>query len=182
MECVPAKILNEIASSQELKTDWARRLFQMNDQDKMIDQAQQYLALTRRGISHRVVANYQDLAPLMAENEAISRYVLEKNDPELRMLLPEICSPTEAMRIADNLRPMSEPERLQLATMLHDRKHLDAAKQVLANVPAHRRKAVEERALALHLQRRAGKGTSTYLAHLFKTPKAASTQSPDEIA
>jgi hypothetical protein len=86
----------------------------------------------------------------MAENEAISRYVLEKNDPELRMLLPEICSPSEAMRIADNLRPMSEPERLQLATMLHDRKHLDAAKQILANVPPHRRKAVAKRAQALH--------------------------------
>jgi hypothetical protein len=39
-----------------------------------------------------------------------------------------------------------------------------------------------ERPLALHLQRRAGKGPSTHLAHLFKTPKAASTQSPDEIA
>src|ERR1017187_8421682 len=171
MECVPAQILNAIASSHELKTEWAPRLFQMNDQDKMTDQAQQYLALTRRGISHRVAANYQELAPLMAENEAISRYVMEKNDPELRMLLPEICSPVEAMRIADDLRPMSRPERLQLATMLHDRKHLDAAKQILANVPPHLRGRVAERPLALHLQRRAGKGPSTYLAHLFKTPQ-----------
>jgi hypothetical protein len=40
----------------------------------------------------------------------------------------------------------------------------------------------KRRPLALHLQRRAGKGPSIYLAHLFKTPKAASTQSPDEIA
>ena len=118
MESVPAKILNEIASNQKLRTVGCQRLFRMTDEEKRADQAPQYLALTRSGVSHRVAANYQGLAPLMAENEAISRYVLEKDDPELRMLLPEICSPTEAMRIADNLRPMSEPERLQLSRML----------------------------------------------------------------
>jgi hypothetical protein len=118
VEQIPAHLLNEIASSQKLRTEGARQLFRMTDEEKKADQAQQYLNLTRSGISHRVAANYQELAPLMAENEAISQYVLQKNDPELRMLLPEICSPAEAMRIADNLRPMTPPERLQLARLL----------------------------------------------------------------
>jgi len=155
VEQIPAHLLNDIASSQKLKTEGARRLFKMTDEQKKADQAAQYLALTRRGIPHRVAANYQELAPLMAENEAISRYVLEKNDPQLRMLLPEICSPAEAIRIADNLRPMTPPERLQLSRMLQDQQHLDAAKAVLARVPPNQRRAVAERALALHVQRRA---------------------------
>ena len=92
METVPAKILNEIASSQELKTVDGRGLFAMTDEQKKIDQAQQYLNLTRNGVSHTVAANYQELPPLMAENEAISQYVMQKNDPSLRMLLPEIYS------------------------------------------------------------------------------------------
>ena len=182
MECVPAQILNAIASSHELKTEWAPRLFQMNDQDKMTDQAQQYLALTRRGISHRVAANYQELAPLMAENEAISRYVMEKNDPELRMLLPEICSPVEAMRIADDLRPMSRPERLQLATLLRDRQLLDAAKAHMASIPPHRLAAVAKRALALHLQYRAGQGPPTYLTTTFASPSNSRMKGAGEIA
>lgn len=62
------------------------------------------------------------------------------------------------------LRPMSEPERLQLATMLHDRRLLDTIKAMLASIPAERRSAVAKRALALHLAHRAGRPPSTYLA------------------
>ena len=118
MEQVPAQLLNQIAASQKLKTEGARRLFSMNDQEKKEDQAGQYLALKKQGYSHTVVENYLDLAPLMAENEAISQYVMQQNDPELRSLLPEICSPVEALRIANQMRPMSQPEKLQLAKLL----------------------------------------------------------------
>jgi hypothetical protein len=118
VEQIPAHLLNQIASSQKLKTEGARRLFAMNDSQKKEDQAQQYLALKKAGYPHRVVANYQDLAPLMAENEAISKYVTSQGDPNLRSLLPEICSPVEALRIADQMRPMTPPEKLQLATLL----------------------------------------------------------------
>jgi hypothetical protein len=45
VETVPAKILNEIASSQKLKTEGAQRLFQMTDEEKDQDQADQYQAL-----------------------------------------------------------------------------------------------------------------------------------------
>ena len=118
METVPAKILNAIASSQKLKTEGARRLFRMTDPQKAQDQEGQYQALLKSGNSHTVAMNYQELAPLMAENEAISRYVQEQGDPSLRMLLPEICSPAEAMRIADRQRPMNPIEQMQLAQLL----------------------------------------------------------------
>ena len=80
--------------------------------------------------------------------------------------------------------PLAEVDTLPVhaAALLRDRKRLDEAKAHLASVPPARRSAVAKRALALHLQRRAGKGPSTYLAHIFQTPKASSTQSPDEIA
>ena len=63
-----------------------------------------------------------------------------------------------------------------------DRKRLDEAKAHLASIPLARRGAVAKRALALHLQKRAGQGPSTYLAHMFGTPKASSTQGRDESA
>ena len=62
-----------------------------------------------------------------------------------------------------------------------DRKRLDEAKAHLASIPLARRGSVAKRALALHLQRRAGQGPSTYLAHLFKTPMPLSTKGADEI-
>jgi hypothetical protein len=80
--------------------------------------------------------------------------------------------------------PLAEGDTLPVhaAALLRDRMRLDEAKAHLASVPPARRSAVAKRALALHLQRRAGKGPSTYLSHIFGTPKALSTKGPDEIA
>jgi hypothetical protein len=118
VETIPAKILNAIASSQKLKTEGARNLFRMTYKEKAADQEDQYHALLKAGVSTTVATNYQELAPLMAENKAISRYVVEKSDPELSMFLPEILNPREAMLIADKHRPMNPMERLKLAQML----------------------------------------------------------------
>jgi hypothetical protein len=78
--------------------------------------------------------------------------------------------------------PLVEVDTLPVhaAALRRDRKRLDEAKAHLASVPPARRSAVAKRALALHLQRRAGKGPSTYLAHIFGTPKASSTKGADE--
>jgi hypothetical protein len=57
-------------------------------------------------------------APLLAQNEAISRFVRQHCDSELRFLLPEVTSVHEALRMADQHRPMNPIERMQVASML----------------------------------------------------------------
>ena len=55
---------------------------------------------------------------LVARGAHLARTMVAQGHPSLRMLLPEICTPAEAMRIADKHRPMNPMERLKLAQLL----------------------------------------------------------------
>ena len=114
----PAKILNAIAKSQKLRTPGYRVLFKLNDAQLMTALDSQMDALESHGTPPKVAMLYVKIGPLLAENEAISEYIMKTDQPSLRQVLPEIISLREALIVAEMESPMSDKERLTLATLL----------------------------------------------------------------
>lgn len=117
---VPAKILNEIVATQSLKTEWCRRLFSRTPENLMPDLEAQCQALEDSGVPLQVALAYQEIGPLLVENEAISRFIQKKGDPSLRSILPEVTTLVEALEIAEMDRPMTYSNRKMLATLLRE--------------------------------------------------------------
>ena len=113
---VPASVLNQILESQPLKTTWAEKLFAM-DQDELNealeDQAQ---ALEAHGVPDPVAIAYQKIAPVLAEQEAITAFIEETGNMMLRGSLPDVTTADEAVMV------MTEEHRLtpEQAEQLHD--------------------------------------------------------------
>lgn len=118
MYAVPANLLNEIAKSQKLKFQWSHLLFSLNQQQKQDQLDHQADLLEQRGIPLKVVRLYQEIGPLLAENEAISRFSTAKGDSQIRELLPEIPTLQEALRVAEMQEPLTGSERLKLSRLL----------------------------------------------------------------
>lgn len=115
MNQVPAEIWNQIAQTQPLQSQWARQTFKLktNDLDARMDL--EHKALTRKGVNNKVIVALQTVRPLLVENRAISDWISETNQPELRQALPEILDLAEAAQIAaleHSLNP-SQAEELQ---------------------------------------------------------------------
>lgn len=110
--------LNRIAKSYRMRTRWARRLFLLDQEARDSHDNAHYHALMRVGIPHSVASSYVDLAPLLVENEAISRYLVRGNHFALRTALPEVISIDEAVRIATMDRFLTSEEATLLAAML----------------------------------------------------------------
>lgn len=115
---VPARIWNEIAASEELVNPSFERLMKMNDEQILQALDEQAKVLEARGVPDRVIVAYQMLAPLLAENEAISRYINRTGNTSLREALPEILNAEEAVVIATQDRPLSKSEQKTLLDML----------------------------------------------------------------
>lgn len=90
---VPAEVWNAIADSQPLKTPWARKLFKLNQPAMLAE-------LDAQGVDPSVVVAYQTMAPLLAENRAITAYIKQTGDSSLMSALPEILSVDEALLYA----------------------------------------------------------------------------------
>lgn len=117
---VPAEILNEIVATQPLKTEWCRRLFSRTPENLIPDLEAQCQALEDSGVPLQVALAYQEIGPLLVENEAISRFIQKKADPGLRAILPEVATLREALLLAEQDRPMSYSNRKMLATLLRE--------------------------------------------------------------
>lgn len=115
---VPAAIWNKIAASQKLASPSFQRLMKMNDEQILQALDEQAKVLEARGVPDSVIVAYQMLAPLLAENEAISRYINKTGDTSLREALPEILNANEAVVIASQDRPLSKSEQQTLLSML----------------------------------------------------------------
>lgn len=115
---VPARIWNEIAASEELVNPSFERLMKMNDEQILQALDEQAKVLEARGVPDSVIVAYQRLAPLLAENEAISRYINRTGNTSLRDALPEILNAEEAVVIATQDRPLSKSEQKILLDML----------------------------------------------------------------
>ncbi len=118
MYCVPARILNDIARTQPLRTKWARRVFALDQESLMAVLQIQSDEMEARRVPNSVILAYQSMALLLAENGAISNYIVATDRLDLRSVLPEIVSAREAVFVADGDYRLSDDEKEQLAGML----------------------------------------------------------------
>lgn len=118
MQQVAAAIWNEIAKTQDLRNPSMKVLLPMSqpEMDKVLEQ--QAKALEKSGQPDSVINAYQQMAPLLAENEAISSYINQVGNSDLRSALPEVLTAPEAVAIASQERPLSKSEQTQLLNLL----------------------------------------------------------------
>lgn len=118
MEQVAASVWNAIAKSQELRNPSFKLLMAMS-QDKLTEAlAEQATALEQAGHLASVINAYQQMAPLLSENEAISSYINQTDNSDLRAALPEVLNAPEAVAIASQERPLSSSEQSELLKLL----------------------------------------------------------------
>lgn len=115
---VPARVWNEIAASEELVNPSFQKLMQMTQEQLTQALESQAQALEANGVPDSVIVAYQEIAPLLAENAAISRYIDRTGNSSLRDALPEILNAEEAVVIATQDRPLSKSEQQTLLDML----------------------------------------------------------------
>ena len=106
---------NQIAETQKLKTAWAKKAFALNSEEMQQAEDKEYKALAR-AVGHDVAASYQDVKPLLLENEAISRFT--QAQPMYREALPEVTSIAEALTLASMERPLSQTQQKLLKMLL----------------------------------------------------------------
>jgi phosphoglycerate-specific signal transduction histidine kinase len=100
MHQVPTAVWNEIAKAQPLSQPWAT-LFRLSPEEltkqlpKLVDDP-----IEAQGADNSTVLAYRLVAPLLQETEAISAYLEETKNPNLRASLPEINSVNEALLLA----------------------------------------------------------------------------------
>lgn len=118
MNQVPTAIWNAIAETQPLQTKWAKVWFrhQGNDLDASLDH--EAMKLRRANVENKVIVALQTVRPLLVENRAISDWISETNQPELRQALPEILDLAEAGRLAAMEHRLSQSQVEQLQSLL----------------------------------------------------------------
>ena len=117
---VAAPIWNQIAQTQTLATDWARTLFSMNPERMDQELEAQAEALTEAGHPDKVVLAYQVAAPLLAENEAISRHIQQTGNLDLRKALPELTTPKEAVKLMIQEYGLNQAQAKTLLMLLNN--------------------------------------------------------------
>ena len=114
----PAAVWNQIAKTQKLRSAWGKKWFVM-DQDAMTAAHERMVSLLeRQGKDLAVALAYLELAPLLAEHEAIQAFVAE--NPVHREALPEVLEINEALLIAIEQRNLTMSQVDQLRPLLED--------------------------------------------------------------
>lgn len=97
---VAASIWNEIAETQTLATEWARRAFAMEPEEMAELFDRECATLKAQGVQRPVALALSTVKPLMLEAQAISGYLTEMNRPDLIGALPSVPTPEDAMELA----------------------------------------------------------------------------------
>lgn len=117
MTYLPQYIWGDIADTQELRTDWARRMFTIPEAliDEEIDR--QAAFFSSLGFTNKVVLIFLQILPLILEHTAISRYISDKEALELRNVLPEILDASEAIIYAKNAHLLTDKDVMTLYSL-----------------------------------------------------------------
>jgi len=116
---VAAPIWNEIAQTQELATEWARKAFRLGMQEAVEAYDQEHKELTDEGADPEVATAFLEVFPLLAERRAISRFL--RTRPDLREALPPVTTVNEAVILASKESPLSPSQQKQLQRLLQSR-------------------------------------------------------------
>ena len=115
---VAPSVWNAIASSQPLVNPSMQQLWPMPAEEMLSALESQEQTLAANGVPDSVITAYIRMAPLLAENEAISAYINATGNTSLRSALPEVLNAPEAVTIATQDQPLSESEQSKLLAML----------------------------------------------------------------
>ena len=118
LNSVATPIWNEIARTQELKTEWARKAFSLNGEQMVKLVNREYEELKAAGVSPEVSKAFLDLKPLLLENVAISRHIQQTDNPSLRQALPEVTTVSEAVILASADQELSTLQQRRLEKLL----------------------------------------------------------------
>ena len=118
MMSVSPVIWNEIAATQKLKHPLMRELMQLDPDDLPPRLDQMAEEQESKGALPTVTLAFSTVAPLLLENEAISRYIQMKDSDYLRGSLPEVTSMDEAVYLATMEYRLTEPEQENLKSLL----------------------------------------------------------------
>jgi hypothetical protein len=115
---VTTAIWNDLVASQHLRShDWTR-LMKMDDSTLTRTLDKIGTALGNRGVPDQVALAYLVVAPLLAENAAISRYIEMKSNPSLRAVLPELTTVEEAISLASMEYSLTVADQRKLRKLL----------------------------------------------------------------
>lgn len=118
LNSIATPIWNEIAKTQQLRTEWGKKAFAL-DQAGMVDLVEkEYLELKKQGIPVETCKAFLDLKPLLLENVAISRHIQQTDNPSLRQALPEVTTINEAVILASRDQPLTTFQQRQLSELL----------------------------------------------------------------
>lgn len=118
MRQVAARVWNEIAASEQLAHPQMKQLFSLNQKqmDRWLDEQADRLSQAEH--PDAVISAYQQMAPLLAESEAISQFINKTDNSSLRQALPEVLNAPEAVAIAAHDRPLNRKEQQTLLGLL----------------------------------------------------------------
>jgi len=100
MRQIPAGIWNEIAQSQTLKAQPWAMIAKQEPEDLEAELQKLEQKLDKEGVPNKVILAYLLTAPLLMENQAISRFIQETQQYGLRSSLPELTTISEAVALA----------------------------------------------------------------------------------
>lgn len=135
---VPMSVWNAIAKSQPLSQPWAT-LFRMTPEElpqgiaRLVDAPAE-----AAGADNRTVLAYRLVAPLLVENEAISAYLEETRQPNMRACLPEVTSVNEAVILASMEYELTRSQQRKLTQLLQQAMRDSTAKPPSAEPIASR--------------------------------------------
>lgn len=115
---VPASVLNQILASQPFQTQWAEALFAMDQEELNQTLEQQAVALEASGVPDPVILAYQKIAPVLAEQEAITAFIEATGSMALRSSLPDVTTPDEAAMVMTEEHRLTAEHARQLLDML----------------------------------------------------------------
>lgn len=117
MHGIPEELRQSLAEG--MKHPQIKALFSMsNDELNTAMDSQANLLVEKSEVTPRVALAYLVVAPLMVENEAISRFVVDSDNSSLRAILPEVTDVKEALMLATREYQLTEQELKQLYRLL----------------------------------------------------------------
>lgn len=114
---IPTHIWNQIAQEKSLKSDWAKKVFPL-DQDKMLqDQEEEGDKLEEKGHSNKVILSFQHSRPLLLERQAIEDFMNRNQMPDLT---PTFQTPKEAVILMNEEYRLTEEDQTSLEILLEE--------------------------------------------------------------
>lgn len=118
MQQVPMRFWNEIAQTQEMKSPLWAAMFSLSPEQLSGATDDLSKALKMLTQDDRVILAYLLAAPLLVENEAISRYLEATDSLHLRSSMPELQTVGEAVILASKEYRLKPSQQRQLELLL----------------------------------------------------------------